>query len=166
VAKSVCTICKRPDKTEIDKAVLSSVPLNEIAAHFGISRFTLGRHRKRHIIELRGKPRNEERGYDTASLINGLLELQEKNEVLLSKCERTSDRKGMASAITQGMRIIESLAWLSGSAKSPRSGDTTEKPGGAEGLHGHREQLPGLIDRARLFDVKRSRSDATLPTLA
>jgi hypothetical protein len=153
-----CSICLRPDRAAIDAALVSDARLQEVAAAFGISRFIIGRHQK-HVIELRGRPEEMKRGSDVASIIEQVLELEERTAGLLAKAERAGDRKMMLAAIDRQMALIEFRAKLAGVIKTQKGGGPGGKFATTEGTHG----LDQLIDRSRLFDVKPGRANATLP---
>jgi hypothetical protein len=153
-----CSICVRPDRAAIDAALVSDAQLKEVAEAFGLSRFIVQRHQK-HVIELRGRPTETKKGSDAASIIEQVLELEERTAGLLAKAERAGDRKMMLEAIDRQMALIEFRAKLAGVIKPQRGGGPGGRLAATEGTHG----LEQLIDRSRLFDVKPGRANATLP---
>ena len=41
-----CTICRHPQRREIDQALLAGYPLRTLAAHFHLDKSTLSRHHR------------------------------------------------------------------------------------------------------------------------
>jgi hypothetical protein len=142
MARAVCTICTNPKRPEIDAALVGRAPIQQIVAAFEISRRSLFRHRD-HVVELRGLPREPNKGSDVASTIEQVLELEDELRLLLATARRTKDRKAQLQIIDKLMGMIEFRAKLSGAIKPERRGN---KPGAQEGFHG---DLDTLIDRAR-----------------
>jgi len=110
-----CSICTRSDRAEIDRSLVTGVPLRELEArHTGTTRSALDRHRK-HIPSALTQAKQAERVADATSVLSRL-------ERLLSRCEAAFDRamqdrksQGVAAAYAREIRgCLELLAKLSG----------------------------------------------------
>ena len=146
-----CTVCTHPKVAEINAALVGRAQLIDIATTFSISRQSLGRHQD-HVIELRGLPKEPNKGSDVASTIEQVLELEDELRLLLATARRTKDRKSQLQIIDKLMGMIEFRAKLSGAIKPEKRG-AGNKTDRSEGFDGDLDQL---IDRARRFPIKPS----------
>ena len=116
-----CTICSHGQRDEIDKALLESAPLRNIAERYGTSAQTLIRHRDRgHIAGQLAKAQDAKEVAQADTLLDRLVALQNETRVILEKAKNA--KKGALNvallAIRESARLIELQAKLTGELKN------------------------------------------------
>lgn len=100
---SSCAVCVHLDRAAIDTALIAGERLNTVAARFGISKFSVGRHRSRHLVAT--TPITT--GADDTDEINRWLARAE--EIYAIACV-DSDSRGKVSALTAALKSLEMRA--------------------------------------------------------
>jgi len=159
-----CTICKHPQRAQIDAAIVGRKDLQDVAKEFDVSKFALGRHNKcGHVIELLVRNLGtRESGRESKDEISAL---EEFTRELLAKSSRANDRKMMAEAIKMLQGFIELRAELKGQkvrGARNKTGRGGEGYGTAESISGEEGQLEELIGRAHLFPAERRGGNGTI----
>jgi len=98
-----CTVCRDPQREEIDKALVAGTPYRDIARRFRLSKAALSRHR-RHVAEALA----EARLLTIERLVADLDDLQHHAEQQLARAEVEHDLRGALLAIRECRGIIES----------------------------------------------------------
>jgi len=109
-----CKICTHPQKEEIDKALLESQNITEIAKRFSVSYDSLLRHKKNHITPLLANSRKAQEIARADNLLSQVTELKDKAIAILNKAEEAGDNRTALLAIREAKGCLELLAKLLG----------------------------------------------------
>jgi hypothetical protein len=109
-----CPICIHSERQAIEKAILGSETLPEIAQRYALSKWSLYRHKQRHLSTslLKAKEAQEVAGAD--SLLDQLKHLQSKALTLLDKAEAAGDLRAALQGVREVKGCLELLAKLQG----------------------------------------------------
>jgi hypothetical protein len=118
-----CTVCIHPERAQIDKKLVDSVPLRRIiAVHGGTSVTSLQRHKRAHLASSLTKAKAAEEVASADSLL-------ERIEWLIESCKGIADRANKAkqwqsatSALRECRCNLALLAELSGQLRTPQPG--------------------------------------------
>ncbi len=109
-----CTICRHRERDTIDRLLIESVPLRNIAEQFaGISITALHRH-KAHLPASLVQAREAEEVARADSLLAQVEALRDRTLSILAKAERANDLRTALQAVREASRLIELLAQLTG----------------------------------------------------
>jgi hypothetical protein len=112
-----CSICARPDRPEIDKALVTGVSLRELESrHTGTTRSALDRHRK-HIPSALTQAKQAEQVADATSLLSRVERLMSRCEQSFERANRDGKWAGAAMFAREIRACLELLAKLSGELK-------------------------------------------------
>ena len=130
-----CSICQHTNREEIDHLIIDGVPYREIAARYGTSQTTVGRHKEAHlgarVAEVRAKEyshivslaeRQQQKEMAVADRLDAhadtilakIIELYDKAKELLSAAESAGDLKTAISGVKEARGCLETLAKLEG----------------------------------------------------
>jgi hypothetical protein len=110
----VCSICKHPERAEIDRALIENKePLRNIAEQYGTTATSLHRHKKHLPAELTKAKRAEEIA-DAGTLLDRVGVLISKLERIASKAEDGKQWLAAAGALREVGRCLRLLGELSG----------------------------------------------------
>lgn len=113
-----CTVCRHPNRDEIDAALLAGEPERSIAARFGsLSRGGVQRHRALHIPTALTKGQDALEVARADNLIAQLGSLHDRAEAILTQAEAAGELRTALSAIRELRGNLELLAKLLGELK-------------------------------------------------
>lgn len=81
-----CTICRHPQRLELERAIVSGVPMRDISRQFGPSRSAIARHRG-HIADTIGEVQEIREAHRVNSLLEDVSAGQSRAEDLYRKAE-------------------------------------------------------------------------------
>ena len=124
MAKSVgrtCSICNHPERSEIDKALVTrSASMRDIAGQYGVSRSALSRHKSNHLPRLVEAAKASEAAQAVtsgAALIDELDRLLNRALAILEAAEETGQLKVALQAIREARECIKTCADLAVTAE-------------------------------------------------
>jgi len=109
-----CTICEHPQRDEINKALIETQNIAEIAKRYGVSYDSLFRHKQRHIPEALAKAQEARQIAKADSLLDQVRTLQGKTLAILEEAEKTKNYLTALKAIREARGNLELLAKLLG----------------------------------------------------
>jgi len=109
-----CTICANEKCKEINKAILEGIPIRKIAAQFGVSYSSIGRHRDKHIPAKLAKAQEAKEVTQADDLMGNLLYLKQEALQLLDDAKACGDIRSAIASIDQARKIVETLAEVRG----------------------------------------------------
>ncbi|MGA2669916.1 MAG: hypothetical protein ABSF21_00640 [Dehalococcoidia bacterium] len=109
-----CPVCVHPERQEIEKTLLGSAKLPDIAQRFALSRWSLYRHKQRHLPGQLKKAQDIKEKAQADSLLRQILYLQSRALTILKKAEQTGELKTALIAIREARGNLELLAKLQG----------------------------------------------------
>jgi transposase len=108
-----CSICNHPNRTAIDKAIVSGTPIRDIAGQFNVSKSAVYRHKK-HIPEALTKAQAAEETAQADNLLDEIRQLQARTTKILGKAEKAGDLPTALKAIREARECLKMLAKLEG----------------------------------------------------
>jgi hypothetical protein len=108
-----CTICRHPEHTEIDTALIRSEPLRNIAEQFGTTVASLHRHRP-HIPQALALAKQAEEAVEATTLLDGLKSLTTRLNRIAEKAEKDRAWSSATSAIREIRGCLTLLAQIRG----------------------------------------------------
>lgn len=109
-----CTICEHPERDEINKALIETRNITEIAKRYGVSYDALLRHKQGHIPGALAKAQEAREVAQADSLLDQLRDLQRRTLTILEAAEKEDDRSTALKAIKEARGNLELLAKLLG----------------------------------------------------
>jgi len=109
-----CPVCIHPERQDIEKALLGSEKLPDIAQRFALSRWSLYRHKQRHLSQQLKKAQKAQEMLQANSLLRQILYLQSKALTILRTAEASGNLKTALAAIREARGNLELLAKLQG----------------------------------------------------
>ena len=109
-----CPVCVHPLRQEIEKALLGSETLPEIAQRFSLPKWSLYRHKQRHLPATLVKAQEAQEVARADSLLDQLKQLQQKALELLGKAEAAGDLRTALQGVREAKGCLELLAKLQG----------------------------------------------------
>lgn len=109
-----CTICEHPKRDEINKALIETQNIAEIAKRYGVSYDSLFRHRQGHIPEALAKAQEAREVAQASSLLDQVCELRDKALGILAKAEQAGDLRTALQGIKEARGCLELLGKLQG----------------------------------------------------
>jgi transposase-like protein len=110
-----CPVCGHPERQEIEKALLGgSATLPEIAQRFSLPKWSLYRHKHRHLPSTLIKAQEAKEVARADSLLDQLKQLQKKALTLLDKAEAAGDLRTALQGVREAKGCLELLAKLQG----------------------------------------------------
>lgn len=103
-----CTICSRPDRPEIDAAIVGGESLRGLAARYATSAQTLLRH-KPHVSAALSTAKAAEQAASADTLLDQVQRLQRSSLRILRKAEKAGDLRTSCAAISQARGCLELL---------------------------------------------------------
>jgi transposase len=143
-----CLACSSPNRSAIDKAIVSGEPLRNIAKRVSISLAALFRH-KTHAAQalVKAGGRREERLGD--SLLDEMRRVQRKAWELLARTESEGDHRGAIVALREVHECLESLGEMLSRAAAegagPLSGYTSDELKAELDRRGDREIVEFIV---------------------
>jgi hypothetical protein len=87
-----CSICHRPDREKIERALIAGESYRHIAAQFGLSTSALVRHRQAHLLPGLVKAREFEDIVRADSVLDDIRTWQDRGECLFEELKDVMDR--------------------------------------------------------------------------
>lgn len=110
-----CPACVHPDRDKIETAILEGCQsLPDIAQRFGIGKWTVFRHKQRHLSKQLKKAQDTQEKVQADSLLRQILYLQSKALTILKSAEAAGELKTALTAIREARGNLELLAKLQG----------------------------------------------------
>lgn len=109
-----CTICSKPQRPAIDKAIVAGTPLATIATEYHVIDESLRRHRDAHLPARLVKAAEAEEVAQADDLLAQVRSLQTRALSILDQAEQAGDLKVALSAIREARGNLELLAKLLG----------------------------------------------------
>lgn len=109
-----CSVCRHPQRAEVDALLLESVPLRDIAGRFGLSKSALARHATEHLPRDLVRAREAGEVARADDLLGQLRDLQARTLALLARAEEAADLRAALTAVSQVRANLELLAKLLG----------------------------------------------------
>lgn len=109
-----CTVCKHPDRAEIDALLVSHTPVRSIARQFGLIETSLRRHAARHLsreLVRAAEGRDLERA---GSLLDGVEALQRDTLAVLEQARDGGDMRTILAAIKEQRANLELVGRIKG----------------------------------------------------
>jgi hypothetical protein len=98
---SRCSICKSPNVASINALLEAGTHQKDVAAQFGVSRFAVSRHARHSKIAIAPEPATNE------SLEMQARKWRNRADQLWDRAEFDSDTRGLAQAVSAGLRSVE-----------------------------------------------------------
>ncbi len=118
---ALCSICNHPDRTAIDKALVTrSASMRDVAGHYGVSRSALSRHKANHLPRLVEAAKASEAAQAVTSgvaLMDELDGLLNRALAILEAAEETGQLKVALQAIREARECIKTCADLAVTAE-------------------------------------------------
>ncbi len=113
-----CSVCRHPDREEIDRALIAGDPLADVSERSGISSQSLIRHRAAHVptaaMQEGAQAVVVAEAAHGASLLGGACSLRDKALSLLHKAEVAGDLRTALMGVREAARCLELMAKLTG----------------------------------------------------
>ena len=109
-----CSICSHECLEEIDRALVRSIALSEIAALFRVSDDALSRHKANHLPATLVKAREAQEVAQADDLLEEVRSLQSRALTILNTAEGVGDLRTALGAIREARGNLELLAKLVG----------------------------------------------------
>ena len=109
-----CTICRHPNRTEIDSALIGSGPLRTVADHYGLSKTSLIRHRAKCLPMHLLRAKDDSDLQSASALVKELRELARKTGEVLTRAMSEKNGDLALKAIARLERQLELKARLLG----------------------------------------------------
>jgi len=109
-----CPVCVHNERQEIEKTLLGSATLPEIAQRFALSKWAVYRHKHRHLPSTLIKAQEAKEVARADSLLDQLKHLQQKALTLLDKAEAAGDLRTALQGVREAKGCLELLAKLQG----------------------------------------------------
>jgi len=109
-----CTVCAHPDRGEIEKCLVESVPYRIIASRFGTSATSLQRHKSEHLPSHIAKAQEAAQVANADDLLKQLKALRNKAISILQKAETAGDYRTALMGIREARGCIEVLMEVEG----------------------------------------------------
>jgi hypothetical protein len=109
-----CPVCVHSERQEIEKALLGSETLHQIAQRFSLSYWAVYRHRQKHLPKQLKKAQDVQEMIQADSLLRQMLYLQSRALTILRTAEASGELKTALGAIREARGNLELLAKLGG----------------------------------------------------
>ena len=109
-----CPICVHSKRQEIEEALLVSIKLPEIAQRFSLSKWSIYRHKQRHLPTSLLKAKEAQEVAMADNLLEQLKQLQQKALELLRKAEAAGELRTALQGVREAKGCLELLAKLQG----------------------------------------------------
>ncbi len=109
-----CTVCAHPDRGEIEKCLVESVPYRIIASRFGTSSTSLQRHKAEHLPSHVAKAQDAREVADADDLLAQIKALRNRAISILQKAEASGDFRTALQGIREARNCVETLLEIEG----------------------------------------------------
>jgi len=109
-----CPVCVHGERQEIEKALLGSETLHQVAQRFALPKWSLYRHKQRHLPRQLKKAQEAKEMIQADSLLRQMLYLQSRALNILMTAEVAGELKTALGAIREARGNLELLAKLQG----------------------------------------------------
>src|SRR5262245_59736664 len=116
----LCTICHHPDRSAIDKAVVSQAPNRQIASLHGVSEAAIRRHARSHLPATLVKAAQVEAVAEAGDLLAQAERLQREALGVLEAAKTDGNLGGVLQAIDRLQKGVALLATLAERGHEPR----------------------------------------------
>lgn len=116
----VCSVCRHPQRQEIDRALVQGVPDTQVSANFReLSDDSVRRHRESHLPAALSKANGAAEVARADDLLGRLHGLQARTDAILEAAEQAGDLRTALGAIRESRGNLELLARLLGELEPP-----------------------------------------------
>jgi len=116
----LCTICHHPDRSAIDKAVVSQAPIRQIASLHGVSDAAIRRHARKHLSKTLVRASEIAAVADADNLLAQAQRLQREALGVLEFAKADGNPGGVLQAIDRLQKGVALLATLAEKGHEPR----------------------------------------------
>jgi hypothetical protein len=109
-----CTVCRHPERAEIDRELVARAPFRNIAARSGLATSSLVRHFDDHLPAELAKAEDARQAADATDLLKEVKILRGKAYALLLAAEREGDYRTALAGVREARGCLELLAELVG----------------------------------------------------
>ncbi len=109
-----CTICSHPERVEIDKCLVESVPFRIIASRFGTSSTSLQRHKIDHLPMHVARAKEAREIADADDLLSQIKALRNRSISILRRAEDSGDLRTALAGVKEARNCIETLLEVEG----------------------------------------------------
>lgn len=109
-----CTVCERPDREQIDRALVGDASNRSLASLYDVSEAALRRHKANHLPATLAKSQDAQGIAEADDLLAHVQNLQAHTLSILEVAESTSQHRTALSAIREARSNLELLAKLVG----------------------------------------------------
>lgn len=109
-----CTICSRPGRDAIDRALVEGTPNRRIASQHGVTERAVRNHKANHLPATLVKAQDAQEAADADDLLVQVRGLQARTLAILEAAEGASQHRTALSAIREARSNLELLAKLLG----------------------------------------------------
>ena len=109
-----CTVCRHPEREEIEVAVIRGTPFRDIAGLFDLTKSAVARHAQVHLPAMLAKAEGAREVACADSILGQILGLQESALSILAKAEQSNDSDMALKAIREARGCVELMAKVSG----------------------------------------------------
>ena len=109
-----CTICTHPEREAINKALVASEPLRDIAGRYGTSKSSLERHKDEHLPAIMVKSEQAKETALADDLLGQVKGLRNKAISILMLAEQAGDLRTALLGIREARACVELLAEMEG----------------------------------------------------
>ncbi len=102
-----CSVCRHPQRAEVDRALLAGEPERAIAGRYNVSRAALGRHRAHIAAAVQAQ-----QALTIERLLSDLDDLQRRALTLLTKAERAGDLRAALAGVREAREVLATAAKL------------------------------------------------------
>ena len=109
-----CTICRHPERNEIDRALVAGEPYRGVARLYKASESAVYRHQQGHLVKAMVKAHDAQEVAHGDSLVDQLQSLQQRALGILTEAERSGDHRTALAAIRESRGCLELGSKLAG----------------------------------------------------
>src|SRR5262245_12685770 len=109
-----CTVCASPEREEIDRDLVASVPFRHTATRYGVSTGALQRHRRDHLPAHLARAKEAGEATSASAILAEVHSLYGNALAILGQAERERDGRLALAAIREVRGTLELLARLLG----------------------------------------------------
>jgi len=123
-----CTVCSHPQRPEIERCLIDTVPFRIIASRFGTSATSLQRHKAEHLPSHVAKAQDAREVADADDLLTQIKALRNKAISILQKAEASGDYRTALMGIREARACVETLMEVEGELDRRPSFNITLSP--------------------------------------
>lgn len=112
-----CTICRHENRRDIEKALISGVPLRDLAGRYGLSKSSLQRHKAEHLPVRLLRAKEAAEVSQASDLLGEIRRLQDKALDILAQAEAAGDLRTALMGVREARSCLELAARVSGQVR-------------------------------------------------